>query len=149
MIEYKSGDLLKSTADALVNPVNCVGVMGKGLALQFKQQFPDNFKAYKKVCEAGQLKPGRMFITSLNQIFNPKFIINFPTKRHWRDLSNLEDIESGLVALRLEVIKFNISSIAIPPLGCGLGALDWYQVLPLIVSFANSLPATKTSIFSP
>ena len=128
MIEYKTGDLLAENAEAITNTVNCVGVMGRGIALQFKQQFPENFKAYAAACKRGEVQPGRMFVFDMGGIANPRYIINFPTKRHWRDESRLEDIDSGLKSLIKEIQNRSIGSIAIPPLGCGLGGLDWAQV---------------------
>lgn len=123
MIERTQGDLLVADAAALVNTVNCVGVMGKGIALQFKKTFPENFKAYEAACRREEVKPGRMFVFETGQMFNPRYIINFPTKRHWRDKSRYEDIESGLKALVREVRQRKIRSIAVPPLGSGLGGL--------------------------
>ena len=128
MIEYKTGDLLAESAEALINTVNCVGVMGRGLALQFKRKFPENFKAYAAACKRGEVQPGRMFVFDMGGIANPRYIINFPTKRHWRDKSRMEDIESGLEALIKEIKELNIKSIAVPPLGSGLGGLDWAEV---------------------
>src|SRR5688500_15782969 len=106
--------------------------MGKGIALQFKQAFPENFAAYKKAVKAGEVQPGRMFVHETGFIGDPKYIINFPTKRHWRGKSLLEDIRSGLVDLIEVVRRLEIRSIAVPPLGCGLGGLDWNIVRPLI-----------------
>ena len=125
MIEFRTGDILKADAEALVNTVNCVGVMGRGIALQFKNAFPDNFKAYEAACEREEVQPGKMFVFETGTLTNPKFIINFPTKRHWRGKSRIEDIESGLKALVEEIRQRGIRSIAIPPLGSGLGGLDW------------------------
>ena len=102
MIEYRSGDILKSEAEALVNTVNCVGVMGRGIALQFKNAFPENFKAYAAACKREQVQPGRMFVFETGQLTPPRYIINFPTKRHWRGKSRIEDIEVGLKALVAE-----------------------------------------------
>src|SRR6476469_9938138 len=99
MIEYRTGDILRADAEALVNTVNCVGVMGRGIALQFKKIYPLNFKAYEAACERNEVQPGRMFVFETGQVTNPKYIINFPTKRHWRGKSRIEDIESGLKAL--------------------------------------------------
>ena len=96
MIEFKTGDILRADAEALVNTVNCVGIMGRGIALQFKNDFPDNFKAYEAACARDEVQPGRMFVFETGTLTNPKFIINFPTKRHWRGKSRIEDIESGL-----------------------------------------------------
>jgi O-acetyl-ADP-ribose deacetylase (regulator of RNase III) len=129
MLHFVQGDILQSDAEALVNPVNCVGVMGKGLALQFKQAFPGNFKVYKRACADGAMKPGRMLAWSTG---DDRYIINFPTKRHWKDKSCLEDIEAGLKGLMWTILYLDIRSIAIPPLGCGLGGLRWQDVRPLI-----------------
>ena len=148
MIEYKQGNLLEENTEALVNTVNCVGVMGKGIALQFKQAFPDNFQQYKKACNKKEVQPGQMFLTSTGKLF-PKYIINFPTKRHWRGKSKIEDIESGLTALVESVKQFNIKSIAIPPLGCGNGGLNWKQVKPMIANTFAELPDVQVVIFEP
>lgn len=149
MIEFKQGDLLKADTEALVNTVNTVGVMGKGIALQFKQAFPENFRAYKKACDAKQVQPGQMFTFATGNLFNPRYIINFPTKRHWRDKSRLEDIKTGLRALVVEVQQLGIQSIAIPPLGCGNGGLDWSDVKPMITAAFASLPDVRVFIFEP
>ena len=148
MIEYKQGNLLEENIEALVNTVNCVGVMGKGIALQFKQAFPKNFKQYKKACDAKEVQPGRMFISSTGKLF-PKYIINFPTKRHWRGKSKIGDIKSGLKALTEEVQRLNIQSIAIPPLGCGNGGLNWVEIKPMIANAFIELPDVKVVIFEP
>ena len=148
MIEYKQGNLLEENIEALVNTVNCVGVMGKGIALQFKQAFPENFKQYKKACDAKEVQPGQMFTISTGKLF-PKYIINFPTKRHWRGKSKIEDIESGLKALVEEVERLDIKSIAIPPLGCGNGGLKWAQVKPMIANALAGLLDVRVVIFEP
>lgn len=138
MIKSIKGDLLKADTDALVNAVNCVGVMGKGIALQFKKAFPENFKEYTKECEKGNMRIGKMFVYSIGTLFPPKYIINFPTKRYWKSNSRLDDIKQGLDDLGKVVRDLNIKSIAIPPLGSGLGGLNWAEVRSLIVdSFAN------------
>ncbi len=129
MIELTQGNILKADAEALVNTVNCVGFMGKGIALQFKKAYPENFDAYHKACGAAEVQPGRMFIFDLHSMLNPKYIVNFPTKRDWRANSRYEDIESGLKALVVDVRRLGIRSIAVPPLGCGLGGLDWNKAL--------------------
>ena len=148
MIEYQQGNLLEENTEALVNTVNCVGVMGKGIALQFKQAFPENFKQYKKACNFKEVQPGKMFITSTGELF-PKYIINFPTKRHWKGKSRIEDIESGLKALTALVEESNIKSISIPPLGCGNGGLNWREVKPKITSAFIELPDVQVVIFEP
>lgn len=114
MIRYTRGDILKAEAEALVNTVNCVGVMGRGIALQFKKAFPYNFKAYAEACQRGEVQPGRMFVVDTGGLTWPRYIINFPTKRHWRGKSRIEDIEAGLTALVKEIRSRNIRSVAIP-----------------------------------
>jgi len=149
MIEYMSGDILRADAEAIVNTVNCVGVMGRGIALQFKKAWPDNFKVYAEACKNKQIQPGKMFVFETQQLANPQYIINFPTKRHWRGASRMEDIESGLEAL-VETIRENqIKSIAIPPLGSGLGGLDWEQVKSRIEQALCALPEVHVIIFEP
>ncbi len=149
MIELTRGNLLETEVEALVNTVNCVGAMGKGIALQFKQAFPDNFKAYQTACRAGDVAPGRMFVHANGNLVNPRYIINFPTKRHWRGQSRLEDIHSGLKALIAEVQRLGIRSIAVPPLGCGLGGLDWRVVRPMIEQAFAALPEVRVLLFEP
>ena len=121
MIQFKAGNILTEDTEALVNTVNCVGVMGRGLALQFKKAFPDNFKAYTSACKWDEVRPGRMFIFETGQLTHPHYIINFPTKRHWRAKSRIEDIEAGLGDLVREIRERNIRSIAIPPTGKRIG----------------------------
>jgi len=149
MIEITRGDILAADVEALVNTVNCVGVMGRGIALQVKNAFPDNFKAYEAVCHAGEMQPGRMFVFETGQFTNPRYIINFPTKRHWRGNSRLADIESGLTALVQEVKRLGIRSIAVPPLGCGLGGLDWADVRPRIEDALAEVPEVRVLLFEP
>jgi O-acetyl-ADP-ribose deacetylase (regulator of RNase III) len=149
MITYKTGDILAEDAEALVNTVNCVGIMGRGIALQFKNAFPANFKAYEAACAHGDVQPGRMFIFETRQLTNPKYIINFPTKRHWRGKSRIADIEAGLVALVQEVRSRGIRSIALPPLGSGLGGLNWRDVRPRIERSLGLLPELQAIVFEP
>lgn len=149
MIEQATGNLLTADAEALVNTVNCVGYMGKGIALQFKQAFPSNFKVYEKACRTHEVQPGRMFIYETGSMVNPRYIINFPTKRHWRGKSRIEDIESGLEALIADVKRLGIRSIAIPPLGSGLGGLDWNVVRPMIEQAFAALPDVRVLLYSP
>lgn len=149
MIVFKTGNILNEDAEALVNTVNCVGVMGRGIALQFKNTFPENYKEYADACKKGILQPGRMFIHEIDNLTSPKYIINFPTKRHWRGKSRIEDIESGLAALADEIKKRNIKSIAIPPLGSGLGGLNWSQVRQRIVDSLEQLDAVRIIVFEP
>lgn len=148
MIELKQGNLLEENAEALVNTVNCVGVMGKGIALQFKQAYPNVFKAYKKACDAKEVQPGQMFTVETGQLF-PRYIINFPTKRHWRGKSKIEDIDTGLAALVAEVKHLGIRSLAIPPLGCGNGGLDWPNVKTKIIAAFQDLSDVQVVLFEP
>lgn len=149
MIEFVTGNLLEANAQALVNTVNCVGVMGRGVALQFKNRFPANFKAYAEACARHEVQPGRMFVFETECLTGPKFIINFPTKRHWRGKSRIEDIESGLVALAHEIRSRDIRSIAIPPLGSGLGGLDWPDVRQRIMAALGDIPDVQIRVFEP
>jgi len=149
MIELTRGNILTADAEALVNTVNCVGVMGKGIALQFKKAYPENFKAYETACRQEDVKTGHMFIFKTDQMFNPRFIVNFPTKRHWKGRSRYEDIAAGLEDLVKEVRQRNIRSIAIPPLGCGLGGLDWKRVRSMIEQTFSSLPEVKVKLYEP
>ena len=149
MIETGSGDILAADVEALVNTVNCVGIMGRGIALQFRKAFPDNFKAYEAVCKRHELQPGRMFVFETGGLTNPRYIINFPTKRHWKGKSQLADIESGLKALVTEVRRLGIRSIAIPPLGCGQWGLDWAEVRPRIEQALTAEPDVKVLLYSP
>ncbi|MBK8131493.1 MAG: macro domain-containing protein [Gammaproteobacteria bacterium] len=149
MIEYTRGDILRCEAEALVNTVNCVGVMGRGIALQFKNVFPENFRAYAAACKREEVRPGQMYVFETGQLTPPRYIINFPTKRHWRGKSRMEDIESGLRALVETIRARGIRSIAIPPLGSGLGGLDWAQVKPRIESALRVLDDVQVMVFEP
>jgi O-acetyl-ADP-ribose deacetylase (regulator of RNase III) len=150
MIEYRSGDILTSEAEALVNTVNCVGVMGRGIALQFKNAYPENFKAYAVACKREQVQPGRMFVFETGQLTLPRYIINFPTKRHWRGKSRIEDIDSGLKALVAEIRARRIRSIALPPLGSGLGGLDWTaEVRPRVEAALRALDDVQIIVYEP
>ena len=149
MIEYKSGDIFAEDVEALVNSVNCVGVMGRGIALQFKNMFPENFKTYEAACKRDEVKPGRMFVYESGQMTNPRYIINFPTKRHWRGKSRIEDIEAGLKDLVRVIEERNIRSIAIPPLGTNLGGLNWTDVRPRIEAALRELDDLVVMIFEP
>ncbi|WP_255473302.1 macro domain-containing protein [Planomicrobium sp. CPCC 101110] len=123
MIISKTGNLLEDQAEAYVNTVNTVGVMGKGIALQFKQAFPEVFKQYAKDSKFGNLKIGKMHVVQVESLTNPQYVINFPTKKHWKNPSEMAYIESGLQDLVKVVKELSIQSIAIPPLGCGNGGL--------------------------
>ncbi|MBI4880534.1 MAG: macro domain-containing protein [Planctomycetes bacterium] len=149
MIEYKTGDVLAEDAEALVNTVNCAGSMGRGIALHFKKAWPENFRAYAAACRRNEVQPGRMFVFGTGLLANPRYIINFPTKRHWRGKSRMEDIEAGLRALVEEIRKRGIRSIAIPALGAGLGGLDWAEVRARIESAMRGLPDVKVIVFEP
>lgn len=149
MIKITQGDILSANVDAIVNTVNCVGVMGKGLALQFKKSYPDNYEAYKLACEHKAIRTGKMFTFMRKSQSNPKYIINFPTKQHWRDPSKIEFIDDGLTDLVRVVPYLSIKSIAIPPLGCGLGGLEWSVVLPKIKEAMMSLNDVDILIYEP
>lgn len=149
MIKITEGNLLKADAEALVNTVNCVGHMGKGIALQFKKAFPENYEAYRRACDAKQVEPGKMHIFATGSMFNPRYIVNFPTKRHWRGKSSYEDIQSGLVALTAELRRIGVRSVAVPPLGCGLGGLSWGPVRTMIEQAFADLPEVEVLLFAP
>lgn len=138
MIQSVQGNLLEDPAEAYVNTVNTVGVMGKGIALQFKQAFPDVFKQYTKDCKNGLVEIGKMHIVQVEGLAAPKYVINFPTKEHWRNPSKLEYIQEGLQDLVRVVQDLKITSIALPPLGCGNGGLDWHVVRPVIIEAFQS-----------
>ncbi|MGE3320194.1 MAG: macro domain-containing protein [Candidatus Berkiella sp.] len=149
MINYKQGNLLHEDAEAIVNTVNTVGVMGKGVALQFKKAYPDNFTVYKKACDDKTLTTGKVLVVPTFSMTNPQYIINFPTKQHWKGDSKIEYIEQGLKSLVTEVKRLNIQSIALPPLGCGLGGLNWSEVLPKMKDAFNQLPNVNWIVFTP
>lgn len=156
MIQYTQGNIFDIDVDAIINPVNCIGVMGRGLALQFKNRYPGNFQNYVKACNHGVVTPGVMFTYErkdvdfeTNQFVNPRYIINFPTKRHWREPSYIEDIEAGLYALVEEIKRLNISSIAIPALGAGLGGLPWSLVRSRMDAILSNLDDVTILIFEP
>lgn len=149
MIEFRSGDILAADVEALVNTVNCVGIMGRGIALQFKNRFPENFKAYVAACSRGEVQPGRMFVYETGTLTNPRLIVNFPTKRHWRGKSRMEDIESGLLDLAQQIEGRAIRSVAIPPLGSGLGGLKWDDVRSRIIDVMDNLAEVQVVVFAP
>lgn len=148
MIIEATGNLIEQEVDALVNTVNTVGVMGKGVALQFKRAFPDNFKHYKQACNKGDVALGTMFVTYTGK-FAPRIIINFPTKQHWKSHANLDEIRIGLTDLRKVILNEKITSIALPPLGCGNGGLNWNDVKPLIYSTLADIPDLEVRLYSP
>lgn len=149
-IKLTQGDLLKQDdLDAIVNTVNCVGVMGKGIALQFKNKWPANYAAYRNACDQKKIRPGYMFIYDSGGLVKPNFIINFPTKDHWREASKIAYIRDGLVDLIKQIQQYKITSIAIPPLGCGNGGLDWEVVRPMIEEAFAALPNVDVRLFEP
>lgn len=149
MIHFKTGNILTDNSQAIVNTVNCVGIMGKGLALQYKKAFPSNFKEYKSACDKKLVTPGKMFITKYDDILGSKFIVNFPTKKHWKGASKIEYIDDGLEDLVHQINELNITSIAIPPLGAGLGGLDWELVKSRIIEFFKSVENVEINIYEP
>jgi O-acetyl-ADP-ribose deacetylase (regulator of RNase III) len=149
MIHITTGNILQSDTEALVNTVNCVGIMGRGIALQFKDSYPLNYKYYKKACDLGEVQPGKMLIYETGTLTNPRYIINFPTKRHWKGKSRIEDIDSGLTALVEEIKSRKITSIAIPPLGSGLGGLSWDLVRSHIEKKLSTLENVDIRVYEP
>lgn len=149
MIERVEGDLFAAEVDALVNTVNCVGVMGKGIALQFKRHYPDVFKSYEEACKRGDVRIGKMHVVATNRLEGPRYVVNFPTKKHWRHPSQLEYVEQGLANLKEVIREFGMKSIAIPPLGAGSGGLDWSRVEPLIVEQLSDLADVSVKLFAP
>ena len=148
MITYKTTNIFRENVQAIVNPVNCVGVMGKGLALAFKKKYLNNYKAYKIACLNNNIKIGKMFVYEMYRLC-PQYIINLPTKQHWKDSSKLEYIESGLKDLVLIIKDCNIKSIAIPALGCGCGGLDWSTVKQVIEKYLSSLKDINIIVIEP
>lgn len=149
MIHYTQGNLLEADVEALVNTVNTVGVMGKGIALMFKERFPHNMQAYARACKAGEVVTGKMFVTETGELMGPRWIVNFPTKQHWRAKSRMEWIEAGLKDLHAFIVEQQIKSIAIPPLGAGNGGLDWKEVKPRIEQALADLSDVDIWIYEP
>lgn len=149
MLHLTQGNLLHAETEAVVNTVNTVGVMGKGIALAFKETWPANYEAYAAACKAGEVQIGRMFVTENTALHGPRWIINFPTKKHWRQPSKLEWIRDGLADLRRVVQERDIRSVALPPLGCGNGGLAWADVLPLIEQALGDLPDVDVQVYQP
>ncbi|WP_230205119.1 type II toxin-antitoxin system antitoxin DNA ADP-ribosyl glycohydrolase DarG [Parafrankia elaeagni] len=143
------GNLLAADVDALVNTVNTVGVMGKGIALQFKRAFPENYDSYSAACSHGEVQLGRMFVSKLDSLSSPYYIINFPTKSHWKSKSRITSITEGLTDLVRVIRELNISSIAVPPLGCGNGGLAWSEVRPIIVDSLSTLSDVDVRLYRP
>lgn len=149
MIQLTTGNLLESNAEALVNTVNTVGVMGKGIALMFKEKFPENYRAYARACAKNSVQIGRMFITQEDSHFEKKWIVNFPTKKHWQHPSQMQWVEDGLQDLRAFIERENIRSIAIPPLGAGQGRLPWPDVRRAIYDALDDLPNVDIYLYEP
>lgn len=149
MITYTTGNLLEADVEALVNTVNTVGIMGKGVALMFKERFPKNMEEYVKACKSNNVQTGKMFITNTDELAGATWIVNFPTKQHWRNKSKMEWIETGLQDLRKFIIENNIKSIAIPPLGAGNGGLKWHEVKPKIIDALNDLEGVDIFVYEP
>ena len=149
MVIFKIGNIFDEDVEALVNSVNCVGVMGRGIALQFKNMFPANFHAYREACDRGEVQPGSMFVFENRSLGGPRFIINFPTKRHWRSKSRMADVDRGLEALAKEIQNRGIRSVALPPLASGLGGLHWDEIRPRIETALGNLEDVKVIVFEP
>lgn len=148
-MQFVKGNIFDCDAEALVNTVNTVGVMGKGVALQFKERFPLNYELYVIACKKGEVQVGKMFITATSSLINPKWIINFPTKQHWHHKSNYTFIKTGLDDLVEQVKNMGIASIAIPPLGAGQGGLDWGKVKLILADKLSVLSNVEITIFEP
>lgn len=149
MIRYTQGNLLEDEAEALVNTVNTVGVMGKGIALMFKEAFPENFKRYAAASKAGEVRVGRMFATQRDQLMGPRWIVNFPTKQHWRSPSRMDWIRDGLDDLHRFIEEQQIRSIAIPPLGSGQGGLPWERVREEIEARLGQMEGVDVVVYEP
>ncbi len=149
MIRFSTGDLLQAETEALVNTVNTVGVMGKGIALQFKEAFPHNYKVYADACKRNELAPGKLLaVWDESMLLGKRLIVNLPTKTHWRKPSEYSYVENGLIALQELITEQKISSIALPPLGCGNGGLDWNIVKPMIEKYLGGL-SSDIVVFEP
>lgn len=148
-IKFTKGNLLEANVDALVNTVNTVGIMGKGIALMFKERFPANFREYEAACKAGEVRVGEMFVTANNEFNGPKWIINFPTKEQWFRRTKLDWIESGMVSLKNVIREKGINSVAVPPLGCGNGGLKWSTVRQIIERELSELDDVDVIVYEP
>lgn len=149
MIKFTQGNLLEAPVEALVNTVNTVGIMGKGIALMFKEAFPPNFRAYEEACKNKQVKIGQMFVSETSALEGPRWIINFPTKKHWRQPSKLEWIVAGLDDLRRVIRDLKIRSIALPPLGSGNGGLNWKEVKAEVKRALEDLKDVNILVYEP
>lgn len=148
-MNYTKGNILESNTEVIINPVNIVGVMGKGLALQFKQKFPTNYKIYKEACNDKTIDIGKLLLVDESNLERKKFVINFPTKKHWRNPSKIEYIEEGLKDLVRIIETQKFESMAIPALGCGLGGLEWGSVKLLIERYLENLEGIEIIIYEP
>jgi O-acetyl-ADP-ribose deacetylase (regulator of RNase III) len=151
MMHFTKGNVLDADVEALVNTVNTVGVMGKGIALMFKEAFPDNFREYEAACKRAEVKIGSIFVTELPSKLTggPRWILNFPTKRDWRYRTRIEWVEEGLRDLRRVIEEKGIRSVAVPPLGCGNGGLRWRDVRPLIERALGDLDGVEVQVYEP
>lgn len=149
MIRYTHGNLLDAQDEALVNPVNTVGVMGKGLALAFRHRFDLNHRLYVEACQAGELQVGKVLATETGQAVGPRWVVNFPTKQHWRQPSQLRWVSEGLMDLRRFIAQHRVQSIAIPALGAGLGGLAWPDVRSAIESALAELDDVQITVYEP
>jgi O-acetyl-ADP-ribose deacetylase (regulator of RNase III) len=149
MIRFTRGNLLEADVEALVNTVNTVGVMGKGIALMFKEAFPENFRAYADACKRGEVRVGTMFVTHRGGLLNPRWIINFPTKQNWRHKARMEWVDEGLRDLRRVIVENEITSVAVPPLGCGNGGLRWRRVRGVIERALSDLEDVEVVVYEP
>jgi|TARA_R100000501_G_scaffold13195_1_gene24197 O-acetyl-ADP-ribose deacetylase (regulator of RNase III) len=149
VINYTTGNLLDADVEALVNTVNTVGIMGKGIALMFKERFPANNEAYVKACKAGEVRTGQVFVTETNELMGPRWVINFPTKQHWRAKSKMQWVVDGLADLRRFIEQNRVRSIAIPPLGSGNGGLNWAEVKPKLEQALGGMDAVEIIVFEP
>ncbi len=149
MMRFTQGNLLDAHVEAVVNTVNTVGVMGKGIALMFKEKYPENFKAYAAACKAGEVRVCEMFVTSGVELDGPRWIINFPTKQNWWQPTKLEWVKEGLEALKKVIVEKKIRTIALPPLGCGNGGLKWSVVRPMIEAALGELPDVEVTVYEP
>lgn len=149
-MRFTTGNLLDADVEAIVNAVNTHGVMGRGIALMFKERYPANYKAYAAACKAGEVRVGQMFVTNVDELGGgPRWVINFPTKEHWRPPTKIEWVRDGLAALRELILEKGIRSVAVPPLGCGNGGLDWRAVRPLIEETLGDLEGVEVVVYEP
>jgi O-acetyl-ADP-ribose deacetylase (regulator of RNase III) len=153
MIETARGDVLEADTEAVVNSVNCAGAMGRGIALQFREAFPENYRRYKQVCDAGDLSPGEVFVHDRGGLFGasggPRYVINLATIDHWTDRSSLETVASGLDALVRAIDDRGIDSVALPPIGCGYGGLDWADVRAAIEARFEGRSDVRAVVYPP